>query len=365
MNLEEHAGKAILAAFGIAVPRGQLADTPEQAAQVAASLGGAVVVKAQVPTGRRGKAGGVRFAATPGEAAEHAAALLGAGIEGHVVRRVLVEQRLPIRRELYVAVAVDPAGRGPVLLASAAGGMDIEQAGDIARLPIDILDGLSAGQAAGLAAGLQAGPELTDLLLRLYEVWRLHDAELLEINPLAVLADGSLVAADCKLVVDDAALARQSLAPVAAPEATALELRAASLDLNFHQLDGNIGVLANGAGLTMATLDMVRHAGGAPANFLEIGGDAYTRARPALELLLDLPGLRAVVVNFCGAYARTEVMAAGVADAWQALSPSIPVFFSVHGTGEDAAVALLRDRLGIEPFDLAEDAVRAAVEAAR
>ena len=152
---------------------------------------------------------------------------------------------------------------------------------------------------------------------------------------------------------------------VAAPEATALELRAASLDLNFHQLDGNIGVLANGAGLTMATLDMVRHAGGAPANFLEIGGDAYTRARPALELLLDLPGLRAVVVNFCGAYARTEVMAAGVADAWQALSPSIPVFFSIHGTGEDEAVALVREQLGIEPFDRAEDAVKAAVEAAR
>jgi succinyl-CoA synthetase beta subunit len=252
-----------------------------------------------------------------------------------------------------------------VVLVSANGGVEVEaQAGEVRRLAVDILDGLSEAAAGALVAGLDGGDALAGVLVRLYEVWRRHDAELVEVNPLALLSDGALVAADCKVVIDDAALGRQGLTARAAPGITDLEREAAALGLNFHQLDGSIGVLANGAGLTMATLDMVRHVGGAPANFLEIGGDAYTRAKDALGLVLRLPGLRAVLVNFCGAYARTDVMAAGVVEAWQALAPAVPVFFSVHGTGEDEAVALLRERLGIEPFDLAEDAARAAVEAA-
>ncbi len=365
MNLTEFEGKAILAACGIGVPEGRLAGSAAEAAAVAEALGGPVVVKAQVPAGRRGKAGGVRFAATPAEAAGHAVALLGTEIVGHTVRRVLVERRLEIRREIYAAVTVDPGARAPVVLVSAAGGIEVEaQAGDMRRLQVDILDELSDAAAGALVAGLEGGASLAGLLVRLYAAWRRHDAELLEVNPLALLSDGSLVAADCKLVIDDAALERQGLMARAASETTDLEREAAALGLNFHQLDGNVGVLANGAGLTMATLDMVRHAGGAPANFLEIGGDAYTRAKEALALLLRLPGLRAVLVNFCGAYARTDVMAAGVAEVWRALAPVVPVFFSVHGTGEDEALALLRQRLGVAPFDLAEDAARAAVEAA-
>ena len=366
MNLEEYAGKAILAAAGIAVPRGRLVTSPAQAAEAASS--GPIVVKAQVPTGKRGKAGGVRFAATPAEAAAAASALLGSNIDGHPVRAVLVEERLPIQRELYAAVTIDATTKGPVVLLSAEGGMDVEDAaarGAIRRLPVDILEGFSIEQAAALIAGLDLDTRAAVLLVYLYDAWRRSDAELLEINPLAVLPDGSLVAADSKLVVDDASLARQSLMPIALPHATAAEARAASLGLNFHQLDGTVGVLANGAGLTMATLDMVRHFGGAPANFLEIGGDAYTQAKPALELVLALPGIRSLVVNFCGAYARTDIMAAGVVEAWRALRPSIPVFFSIHGTGEDEAVALVRQQLGIEPFDCAEDAVQASVEAAR
>ena len=366
MNLTEHEGKAVLAAAGIAVPRGRVVTSAGETADAASA--GPVVVKAQVPTGKRGKAGGVRFAATPAEAAAAASALLGSSIGGHPVRAVLVEERLPIVRELYAAVTIDPATKGPVVLLSAEGGIDVEDAaarGALRRLSIDILDGFSIAQATGLIAGLDLDARAAEVLVRLYDAWRRSDAELLEINPLAVLPDGALVAADAKLVVDDASLGRQSLKPAISPHATPAETRAAALGLNFHQLDGTVGVLANGAGLTMATLDMVRHFGGAAANFLEIGGDAYTQAKPALELVLALPGIRSLVVNFCGAYARTDVMAGGVVEAWRALSPTIPVFFSIHGTGEDEAVALVREQLGIEPFDRAEDAVKAAVEAAR
>ncbi len=179
-------------------------------------------------------------------------------------------------------------------------------------------------------------------------------------------AEGALVALDCKLVVDDAAAARQpELAALAAPERRTRSRTGAAHGLRLIELDGDVGVLANGAGLTMTTMDAVRHYGGAPANFLEIGGEAYRLSRPALELVLANPRVKSLVVNFCGAFARTDVMTAGIVEAWQALSPAIPVFFSIHGTGEDEAVALVRERLGLEPFELMDDAVKAAVEAAR
>jgi succinyl-CoA synthetase beta subunit len=362
VNLDEQAGKAILAAAGIPVPRGRVVETAQDAAE--AAEGRPSVIKAQVPVGRRGKAGGVLFATTGREAGVAASQILGLVIDGHRVERVLVEELLPIRHEYYVAITFDAAGKGPVVLLSAQGGMEVEEAssGALRRLSVNILDGFTPAQAAALVEGVEHGAAVAAILLKLYAVWRDTKAELLEINPLAVLADGSVVAADCKLVLDDAVQGGQA---ALSATATPLERQAAALGFNFHQLGGSVAVLANGAGLTMATLDMVRHAGGTPANFLEIGGDAYTKAKPALELVLALPGLRSLVVNFCGAYARTDVMAGGVIEAWQALAPAIPIFFSIHGTGEDEAVALVRDRLGIEPFDLAEDAVRAAVEAAR
>ncbi|MGH7057231.1 MAG: hypothetical protein ACREFZ_05015, partial [Acetobacteraceae bacterium] len=178
--------------------------------------------------------------------------------------------------------------------------------------------------------------------------------------------DHSLVALDCKFVLDGAARFRQPVLAAAAvsdPE-TALESRAAALGLNFIELDGNVGILANGAGLTMTTMDMVSHFGGRPANFLEIGGDAYSKAEPALALLLDHSNVRSLVVNFCGAFARTDVMTRGVIEAWRRLRPAIPVFFSVHGTGEDEAVALIESEFGTAPFDFMEDAVERAVAAA-
>ncbi len=375
MNFEEHAAKPLLAGKGIAVPEGGLAKTPDEAAEVAARIGGAVVVKAQVPTGKRGKAGGVKRAATPDEARAHARFIIGMEIAGHRVERVLVEEQVPIECELYAAVLNDPSSKGPLVMFSTEGGMDIEElaataSGNFRRRPVDIRRGLLHADAGTLVQGLALGAaegKVTDALVKLYEAYAAFDAELLEINPLIVARDGRVVALDCKLVMDDSAIARQpDVARAGTPEKlTGLEARAKAAGLKYIDLDGNVGVLANGAGLTMTTMDVVRYHGGRPANFLEIGGEAYTQAKPALELLLSKPGIKSLVINFCGAFARTDVMTQGVIEAIEALKPELPIFFSVHGTGDEEAIKLLKDRLGVTPFATMDDACRAAVEAAK
>ncbi|MSP80254.1 MAG: succinate--CoA ligase [Rhodospirillales bacterium] len=374
MNFEEHVAKAEFAAAGIPVPEGRVVTTPAEAEAAARALG-PVAVKAQVPAGKRGKAGAIALADTPAEAEAAARRILGMTLGAHKVERVLVEKRIAIARELYVAVLNDPASQGPLVLFSTLGGMDIEEAAardpkSVRRHPVGILAGFTAKDAEKMLSGLDLGPHaqaISKLLVALYDFWRAHDAELVEINPLAVTASGELVALDGKLALDDGALARQeSLAKRGLAEPlTGLEARGRAAGLRFIELDGNVGILANGAGLTMTTMDAVRHHGGRPANFLEIGGEAYTQSKPALELVLANPNVRSLVVNFCGAFARTDVMAEGVVAAWEALRPKIPVFFSIHGTGEEEAVRLVKDRLGITPFDSMDDAVASAVEAAR
>ena len=363
MDFEEAEAKALLRQAGIPVPPGEVCRDPEAAAAAVARLG-PCAVKAQVPFGKRGKAGGIKLVDNAAEARAAAEAILGMEIAGYRVERLLVEKRADIAQELYAAVLNDVATRSPMILFSAAGGMDIEElAESIVRIPVDIERGLERERVR--AAGLDE--ELADLLVRLYSLYAQSDAELVEVNPLARLKGGGLAALDCKLTLDDAALWRQpELAKRGAREKlTGLERRARELGLKYIELAGNVGVLANGAGLTMTTMDVIEHCGGAPANFLEIGGDAYTKAEAALGLVLANPRVKSVMVNFCGAFARTDVMAAGVIEAWKKLAPGVPVFFSVHGTGEDEAVALIRGELGLEPFDRMEDAVRAAVEAAR
>lgn len=377
MNFEECAAKPLIAEFGIAVPPARLATTPEEAEAAARAIG-PCVVKAQVPTGKRGKAGGIRLAADPAEARAHAAAILGMEVAGHPVRRVLVEAQVPIARELYAAVLNDSATRGPMLLFSPLGGMDVEEAAArdpsaMRRHPIDITRGLASAEAEAIAAaapeaaGPESAPALAETLVAIYRAYRELDAELLEINPLAVTGDGRVIALDAKLVVDDAAAPRRpGLLERGTPDPlTELEARAQAAGLKYIDLGGSVGILANGAGLTMTTMDAVAHFGGEPANFLEVGGEAYTKAQEALEIVLANPNVRSLVVNFCGAFARTDVMADGVVKAWKALNPSVPVFFTIHGTGEDEAVALVRRELGHEPFDLMDDAIRAAVAAAR
>ena len=371
MNFEEHAAKPLLRAAGIEVPRGALANSASEAAAIAATLGNCVI-KAQVPAGKRGIAGGIAPARGVEEARVAAARILGMTIAGHRVERVLVEEEVAIAAEMYAAVLNDPASKGPLLLYSAEGGIDIEAIASqrphsLMRFALDIRRGVDGASLERALAGRPGGAALVTVLARLYGVYAACDAELVEINPLVVASDGRLIALDCKLVVDDSAAPRQRvLSQSAAPDRlTPLEARGRTLALNYLELDGDVGVLANGAGLTMATMDAVRHYGGRPANFLEIGGDNYTKARPALELVLANRRVRSLLVNFCGAFARTDVMVEGVIDAWCELKPAIPVFFSIHGTNEEEAVAMVRQRLRLEPFELMDEAVRAAVAAAQ
>jgi succinyl-CoA synthetase beta subunit len=370
MNFEEHAGKKILAEAGVPVPRGRLASSPEEAEAIASEIG-AVVVKAQVPAGKRGKSGGVKLVDTPEQAFQAADEILGMMIGGYVVERLLIEEKAAIRREFYAAVLDDPGTKGPLVMFSTEGGMDIEEVAEtnpsaIRRATPDIRKGFDHEAARAMLAGLDIPDATAGFLADLYRVWRDRDAELVEINPLAELADGRLVALDCKFVLDDSSAFRQEdIAGQAAPERmTGLEQKGKDLGLKYIELEGNVGVLANGAGLTMTTMDVIAHCGGRPANFLEIGGEAYTKATPALELVLANPGVKSLIINFCGAFARTDVMAEGVVKAWLELRPNLPAFFSIHGTNEDEAIRLVRDRLGIEPYDRMEDAVQAAVEAA-
>ena len=375
MNFEEHAAKPLLRAAGIAIPRGRVARSACEAEAAAAALGVPVMVKAQVPAGRRGKAGGIRRAGDPKTARDAASAILGMEIAGHPVASVLVEERLQVAAEYYAAVLNDAASKGPLVMVAPEGGMDVEEIAAsmpdrLRKAPVDILRGFEPDSARAMLGGLGLGGDegpVAETLVALYRAYRENDAELLEVNPLARLADGRLVALDCKFVLDDSgSQRRQELASAGSPDPlTALEARGQTHGLRYIELDGDIGVLANGAGLTMTTMDVIAHHGGRPANFLEIGGAAYTKARPALELVLDNPEVKCLLVNFCGAFARTDVMTGGLLDAWETLKPSVPVFFSVHGTGSAEARAMLRERLGVTPYETMDDAIVAAIVAAR
>lgn len=376
MNAPEHIGKELLRGAGIAVPAGVLVDGAAEAGEAARNLGGRVVLKAQIPTGKRGKAGGIRFARGEAEAREAADALLGSDVNGHRVSELLVESAVPIARELYAAVMNDPTTRCARVLFSTSGGVDVEDVRPEAmqHAVIDIRGPFAPEAARALVAATDVAPEHVDaiaaVLVALYDAYRANAAELLEVNPLALTTAGELYALDCKLVLDDSARKQHEglFARVEAAlgeQGTELERRARALGLLYMELDGDVGILANGAGLTMTTMDVVAHYGGRAANFMEIGGDAYTKATPALEIVLANPNVRSLLVNFCGAFAQTDVMARGVADAIAVLRPTLPMFFTIHGTGEETAIAIVRDELGIEPYDAMDDAVRAAISAAR
>lgn len=377
MKLLEHQGKQLLADAGIRVPQGQVVTSSDEAEAAATKIGTKVVIKAQVPVGKRGKSGAILFAQDPGETRQGAERLLGSDVGVFRVDALMVEECADIDHELYLAVLNDSQSKGPLVLFSSAGGMDIEEVNAssperVRRLAVDITEGLDQRAARSLV-GSALPEEVRDAVARtlvdLYDMYRRVDADLAEINPLAVTRDGEVIALDAKISIDPGSLRRQedvvSHLPQNADESsTPLESRGRELGFQFIELDGDVGVLANGAGLTMTTLDVVNHYGGRPANFLEIGGDSYTKATPALQLVLSNPRVKSLLVNFCGAFARTDVMAEGVVRAIEELRPEIPIFFTIHGTGEDEAINLVRERLGIESYDLMDDAVEAAVAAA-
>ncbi len=361
MKIHEYQAKEIFARYGVPVPRGHVASTAEEARSVAAGLGGEVVVKAQIHAGGRGKGGGIRKAAGPGDAEKHARAMLGqplvtpqTGPEGRIVRRLLVEETLPIERELYLGVILDRARARVTVMASAAGGMDIEEVARekpeaILKAVIDPLTGLQPFQARQLAFALGLRDELVKqagaLLGGLYRAFLETDSSLAEINPLVVTRDARLVALDAKIDFDDNALFRhpelRELRDL--NEEEPLEIEASRHSLNYIKLDGNVGCMVNGAGLAMATMDIIQLAGGRPANFLDVGGGASAeQVKHAFEILVKDPHVQAVLINIFGGILRCDRLATGVVEAARALHLTVPIVVRMEGTNVEQGREILR-----------------------
>jgi succinyl-CoA synthetase beta subunit len=352
MKIHEYQGKEILKKYGVAVPRGIVARTPEEAEAAARELGTEiVVVKAQIHAGGRGKGGGVKLAKSPAEAREIAEKMLGmmlvthqTGAEGREVKTLLIEEGLPIDREFYLAITLDRVTGRNVFMASTAGGMDIEEVAaetpeKILKEAIDPAVGLRPYQARQLAFGLGLPNELVNqavkFMLALYDAYEKSDSSLLEINPFLLTKDNRLIALDAKVNFDANALYRhkeyEELRDLGEEEP--LEIEASKFDLNYIKLDGNIGCMVNGAGLAMATMDIIKIAGGEPANFLDVGGGAsQERVEQAFRILLADENVKAVLVNIFGGIVRTDMVARGVVEAGKNLGVKVPVVVRLEGT---------------------------------
>ena len=384
MKLHEYQAKTLFAAHGLPVPRGEVAFNAADARAVAGRLGGRVVVKAQIHAGGRGKGGGVKLADGPDEAEHMAKGMLGmtlttaqTGPDGRVVSRVLVEEGLDIERELYLGLLIDRAAARPVLMASAAGGMDIEEVSAtrpelILHETIDPGRGLSGFQARRLAFGLglegATVAKAVAVMRATYAVFWASDASLVEINPLIVTPAGDVLALDGKVTLDDNALFRHpDLRDFRdLNEEEPLEVEASKFSLNYIRLDGTIGCMVNGAGLAMATMDIIDGAGGRPANFLDVGGGATAeQIRNAFRLLMSDPHVKAVLINIFGGILRCDVLAEGVIAAVKDLDVKVPVVIRMEGTNVEQGKAMLEES-GLD-FTTADDmgtAARRVVERA-
>ena len=363
MKIHEYQGKAILARYGVPTPRGEVAFTKEEARAVAQRLGGPViVVKAQIHAGGRGKGGGVKLARSVDEAAELAGQMLGmklvtaqTGPEGRIVKRLLIEEGLDIKKELYLGIVIDRSVAAPVFMASAAGGMEIEQVARenpsaILKETIHPAVGMQPYQARKLAFGLGLAPEAAaaavPFMQSLYRAFAEMDASLVEINPCVVTGDGKLIALDAKINFDDNALYRhkdvRELRDL--DEEDPLETEASKFGLNYIKLDGNVGCMVNGAGLAMSTMDIIKLAGGNPANFLDVGGGATAeQVKAAFKILLSDPHVRGVFINIFGGILRCDVLATGVVNAARELNVPVPIVVRMEGTNVAQGQQILRD----------------------
>ncbi len=362
MKINEYQAKGILTEFGIPVPRGRLAKTASEARDIASELGGKVVIKAQVHAGGRGKGGGIKVASSPAEAERLAGQIIGMNLatpqtppQGVKVGSVLVEEVLDIERELYLGVVVDAAAGGPVLMASAAGGMDIEEVAAqtperIFKAYIDPLTGLQPFQGRKLAYGInlpqaQVRPS-ADLMANLYRAFQAKDCSLAEINPLVITADGRLVALDAKLNFDDNALYRHpDVRDMRDPaEEDPLEVEASKYDVSYIKLSGSIGCLVNGAGLAMATMDIIKLMGSEPANFLDVGGGASTeKVANAFKILVSDPSVKTVLVNVFGGILRCDIVATGIVEAAKELDIRVPIVVAMRGTNVEEGKRILAE----------------------
>ena len=375
LNLHEYQSKRIFANFGIPIPDGVVAATPAEARDAATRLGGAVVVKSQVLVGGRGKAGGIKLAKTPDDAEEAAAAILGMSIKGLTVKKVLVDQAADIKTEIYLGAVLDRARGRVVLMASSEGGIDIEQVAaetpdKIITVPVHPFLGLRDHQARILAEGIDLPKEhtrrFTAIAKSLYNAYVSSDASLAEINPLVITGSGDLLAVDGKISLDDSALFRHpDLAELRDPDAEdASEQEARRFGLSYIQLDGEIGCMVNGAGLAMATMDIVKLYGGSPANFLDIGGGAQAdKVAAALRLILADTRVKAVLINIFGGITRCDEVARGILDAIATLDVNVPFVVRLVGTNEEEGRQILSEATLATASSLA-DAARKAVAAA-
>ena len=385
MKIHEYQAKAILAKHGVPVPRGEVAFSAAEAGDIARRLGGSVVVvKAQIHAGGRGKGGGVKLARSPGDAEKIAANMLGmtlvthqTGPDGRVVGRVLVEEGLQMQRELYLSLLLDRAASKPVMIASAAGGMDIEEVAaktpeKIIRVYIEPGVGLVPFEARQLGFAIDLDGAQVNKFVRLatalYEAFVATDASLVEINPLVVTQAGDLLALDAKMNFDDNALYRHAdlkdLRDLG--EEDPLEIEASKFSLNYIHLDGNIGCMVNGAGLAMATMDIIKQAGGSPANFLDVGGGANKdQVKKAFKLLLANPEVKALFINIFGGILRCDVLAQGVIGAVKELGVRVPIVIRMEGTNVEEGKRLLeQSRMNFTTADSMDEAAKRVVQLA-
>ncbi|MFE7972652.1 ADP-forming succinate--CoA ligase subunit beta [Streptomyces shenzhenensis] len=351
MDLYEHQARELFEEHGIVVPRAEVTDSPKEAREIARRLGGRVVVKAQVKTGGRGKAGGVKLAADPAAAELTARQILGMDIKGHTVGTVMLAQPVDIEAEFYVSYLLDRATGGFLAIASAEGGMEIEEVAAarpeaVARVPVDPAEGVTSAKAAEIAAAAGLPPQTVDVLVRLWEVLVREDALLVEVNPLVRTRQGRLLALDGKVTLDDNARFRQARWGAQEDEHhDPLEAVAAARGLTYVKLDGEVGIIGNGAGLVMSTLDVVAGCGARPANFLDIGGGASAQVMAdGLSVILSDPAVTAVLVNVFGGITACDAVADGIVQALDTVRLTKPLVVRLDGNNAARGRAILDDR---------------------
>ncbi|TXS63185.1 MULTISPECIES: ADP-forming succinate--CoA ligase subunit beta [unclassified Streptomyces] len=351
MDLYEHQARELFEEHGIPVPVAEVTDSPKEARGIARRLGGRVVVKAQVKTGGRGKAGGVKLAADPAAAELTARQILGMDIKGHTVREVMLAEPVDIESEFYVGYVLDRAAGRFLAIASAEGGMDIEEVAAsrpdaVARIPVDPAEGVTSAKAAEIAEAGGLPPRTVDVLVRLWQVLTREDALLVEVNPLVLTTEGRVLALDGKVTLDDNARFRQERwGEKDAPHDDPLEAAAAARGLNYVKLDGEVGIIGNGAGLVMSTLDVVAGCGARPANFLDIGGGASARIMAdGLTVVLSDPAVKSVFVNVFGGITACDAVAEGIVQALESVRLTKPLVVRLDGNNAARGRAVLDDR---------------------
>lgn len=374
--MHEFQAKQVFAGYKIPIPKGEVATSPDQVRMIAERIGKPVAIKAQVHVGGRGKAGGIKFAKTPEEAQAEARKILGMKIKGLAVERVLVEEMLDIAEEYYLGFTIDRSKRLPVAIISSVGGVDIEEVAaktpeKIAKLHIDPLWGFHDYQARQLVASGKinraVAGRVAAMLKILYQIFDEKDASLAEINPLVVTKKGELIASDAKMLIDDSALYRQLEISKfkEASEDNLLEKRAGELGLNYVKLDGNIGVLGNGAGLVMATLDLIHLEGGKPANFLDLrGGSSAEQVRSGLEIVLADKDVKVVLFNILGGITRCDEVAKGIVGVLSSMDVKVPIVIRLAGTNEKEGREILK-QVKVITAETMEECARKAVAIAK